>query len=330
MARLQYNGLATGSAGSLTALTLGGSLTNSATSITFSAALTYANGTAVPTIAGSDYIPLSILDANGNVAEVVYLTAYTAAATTGTIARGKEGTTGVSHASGAKVVNGPTTTDVKALRGINIPAVAPSTLDDEFDDTTGNSGPANGLNARWSKRNMGTAGWSILDNSKAPGAFGFDIPTGQSADQALYQAAPAGDFRITARAQRVGSEGRQMWGLFVLDSSGNGVSVLVDDSNNDAGTYIRTVASWAQTGAPATVSWGTNYAWTAGVPVVFSLRKASGVYYAAATVGDLPANDFLYEVSYTPTAFTPAYVGFGRLHASASAAKICLDWFRKS
>lgn len=113
MARLRYNGLATGSAGALAALTLGGSLTSSATSVTFSAALTHSNGTAVPTIAGSDYIPLSILDASGNVAEIVHLTAYTSGATTGTITRGQEGTTGVAHSSAVKVVNGPTVLDVE-------------------------------------------------------------------------------------------------------------------------------------------------------------------------------------------------------------------------
>lgn len=112
MPRLRYNGLATGSAGSLVGLSLGASLTNSATSVTFNAALTYQNGTAVPTISGSDYIPLEILDANGRLTEIVWLTAYTTAGTTGTIARGKEGTTGVAHSSGDKVIHGPTVGDL--------------------------------------------------------------------------------------------------------------------------------------------------------------------------------------------------------------------------
>lgn len=102
MARLRYNGLRG---------TLGGSLTNSATSVTFGAALSYNNGAAVPTLSGGDYIPLTILDSSGNLSEVVNLTAYTSGATTGTIARGQEGTSGVSHASGDKWVHGATTTD---------------------------------------------------------------------------------------------------------------------------------------------------------------------------------------------------------------------------
>lgn len=112
MTRLHYNALKTGAAGAGVPLSLGASLTSSATSVTFNAALTYNNGTAVPTISGSDYIPLAILDASGQLSEVVWLTAYTSGATTGTITRGKEGTTGVAHSSGDKVVHGPTVTDI--------------------------------------------------------------------------------------------------------------------------------------------------------------------------------------------------------------------------
>jgi hypothetical protein len=96
MARLRYNGLSG---------TLGASLTNVATSVTLTSKLTYVGGD-VPTISGSDYIPLSILDANGKCAEVVHVTAYTTAATSATIARGKEGSSGVAHDSGRTFVNG--------------------------------------------------------------------------------------------------------------------------------------------------------------------------------------------------------------------------------
>lgn len=105
MARLRYNGLVA---------TLGGSglADGSTTSITFAAKLTHSGGTDVPTLAGGDYIPLSILDGNGVLAEVVYLTAYTAGATTGTITRGQEGTSGAARASGLKVDHGPPVADV--------------------------------------------------------------------------------------------------------------------------------------------------------------------------------------------------------------------------
>jgi hypothetical protein len=102
MARLRYNGLAG---------TLDASLSDSATSVTFAAKLTHAGGN-VPTIAGTDYIPLALLDGDGLCVEIVHLTAYTAEATTGTIARGKEGTAAVAHDNGASFVNGPTALDI--------------------------------------------------------------------------------------------------------------------------------------------------------------------------------------------------------------------------
>lgn len=102
MARLRYNGLAA---------SLGSALGSAATSVTFSAALTYNGGTAVPTVAAPDVLPLAILDANGVLKEVVNLTAYTSGATTGTIARAQEGTTAAAHDAGRSVVNAPTARD---------------------------------------------------------------------------------------------------------------------------------------------------------------------------------------------------------------------------
>jgi hypothetical protein len=101
MARLRYNGLAG---------TLGAALSDSATSVTLAAKLTYVGGD-VPTLAAGGYFPLSILDADGLCAEVVYVTAYTAAATTATILRGRERSAGVAHDSGATFVHGPTALD---------------------------------------------------------------------------------------------------------------------------------------------------------------------------------------------------------------------------
>lgn len=104
MARLRFNGLAT---------VLGGSgLTDSATSITFAAALTHSGGTAVPTIGGGDYIPLTILDGNNVPKEIVHLTAYTSGSTTGTVSRGQQSTTGVAHSVGAKVMQSATVSDL--------------------------------------------------------------------------------------------------------------------------------------------------------------------------------------------------------------------------
>jgi hypothetical protein len=67
------------------------------------------------TLAAGDFIKITIEPGAGTTPgsnrEVVYLTAYTAGATTGTCARGQEGTTAISHASGLSWVCAPTTND---------------------------------------------------------------------------------------------------------------------------------------------------------------------------------------------------------------------------
>lgn len=95
MSRLRYAGL-TGSIGS-------GNLTSSATSHTFTAPLTYANGVTVPTLTGSDYFLLTILGSSGALSEVVKVTAYNSGTGAATIVRGQEGTSGVTHNSGDAV-----------------------------------------------------------------------------------------------------------------------------------------------------------------------------------------------------------------------------------
>lgn len=117
MTRLRFADLASGAAGSTVDATLSGAHNNSTTTLTLAAALTYKNGTAVPTIAAPDYIMLSILDANGHVAEVVKGTAYTSAATSITVTRAQENFAAVSHSSGAKVRNAPTTNDYPGVGG---------------------------------------------------------------------------------------------------------------------------------------------------------------------------------------------------------------------
>jgi hypothetical protein len=77
--------------------TLGAALTSSGTTITFTSAPDFA------TITSPDYIPIS-LDVGTTTYEIVYLTAYTAGATTGTITRAAEASSlwpAVAHNSGS-------------------------------------------------------------------------------------------------------------------------------------------------------------------------------------------------------------------------------------
>jgi hypothetical protein len=114
--RLRYPGLV----GTIAA----GNLTNSATTHTFTAPLTYDNGTTVPTLAGSDYFLLSILKTDGTISEVVKVTAYNSSTGAATLVRGYEGTPGTAANSGQKVRQGVYISDLPVWldAGESVPA----------------------------------------------------------------------------------------------------------------------------------------------------------------------------------------------------------------
>jgi hypothetical protein len=91
--------------------TLGAQLTAAATSITLAAALKEggASGTNIPTLGTDEYLVLAIGD------EVLYLTAYTSGATSGTVSRGQEGTIDATHANGTPINNVPTKYDASDI-----------------------------------------------------------------------------------------------------------------------------------------------------------------------------------------------------------------------
>jgi hypothetical protein len=59
----------------------------------------------------TQYLTLSILDANYRLREIVYLTGYRAGETSGSIQRGQEGTIAQTHPVGSKIVHAPTVED---------------------------------------------------------------------------------------------------------------------------------------------------------------------------------------------------------------------------
>jgi hypothetical protein len=105
--RLRYNGLLCGTVPP----TFAADISPSGTTITFPLPLKYQGTTAVPTIADPDYLPL-VINPDTAAMEIVWLTAYTAGATSGTVLRAQEGTTGVAHSAGAPIAHGPTVADV--------------------------------------------------------------------------------------------------------------------------------------------------------------------------------------------------------------------------
>jgi len=213
---------------------------------------------------------------------------------------------------------------------IHTPPGSADATDDEFNDGTGMSGPVNGLDVKWSKHNLGTAGWTILSDSVAPGCVLFDIPTGQAADQYIYQTIPSGDWTYAARWHPHYMEARAMFGLIAVSSAGTGVSCCIDQN----GTWgIRTITTWADGGGgtfgPAN-NYSADYQSASGVraPLNITLRKASGVYYAGWSFSDRLKPGNYHEISHTPAAFTPAYIGFGRIYGGVGTTYL-LDFFRK-
>lgn len=219
-----------------------------------------------------------------------------------------------------------------------LPAV-PNAKDDEFNDGTGFSGPVNGLSGKWSLHNLADSpNPLILDDTKGPGCLLFNIATNKPQEQAIYESAPSGDFRVTCRAMFGGEGDRQMWGPMILDSSGNGLGIAMEDSNlsGDANTYLRQVGSWAQVPASTygTLGTGLNTNWIAGVPTYFSLRKSGTTYYAAIWFADRLMPSIVTEISVSLPSLTPAYIGFGRFYGNGGAttqwSKVLLDWLRVS
>lgn len=75
-----------------------------------SSGITFASAPDFATLGANEYIPLVITE--GEIREIVHLTAYTAAATSGTVERAQEGTAQGSFTTAAKWVHGPTAKDL--------------------------------------------------------------------------------------------------------------------------------------------------------------------------------------------------------------------------
>lgn len=119
--RVRYNGLQT-SLGA--AITTGGQ-----TAVTFAAAL-QSMGVNIATLGTDEYIAFAIDD------EIVHLTAYTAAATSGTISRAAEGTVAATHSNGAFLYHSPTVYDVQGYRRLTGTHTSSSLAPDAQQSTT--------------------------------------------------------------------------------------------------------------------------------------------------------------------------------------------------
>lgn len=297
MARLRYNGLSAA---------LGASLTNSATSVTFAAALTHSNGTNVPTIAGSDYIPLSILDSNGHLSEIVYLTAYTATATTGTIVRGREGTTGVSHSSGDKIAHGNTVLDATPTYRLE-----PSPPIDHFD--------GNALSG-WSFAGSHVSGDFVVGNSWATCA------SPRAAGSYVYQAPPGSWSTITARMFAIGSATGANFGIIAVDGTGAGVGASAAYQGTPDGTIVGVLVGGAYSSGVQSDASTKGTVAVQGFAHWLRLRKSGTSYFASSSL-----NGILWgpETAAAVSSATIARIGFG-VWTSGTPSAWGVDWFDAS
>lgn len=214
------------------------------------------------------------------------------------------------------------------------PPTSANAKDDEFSDYSGQSGPVNGLDAKWSKRNLGTSTWLRLSDSYAPGCLMFDIPTGQTVDQWIYQSISAGAQRYMYRIALQYASDRQIYFIAFLDSSGNGVGLRLDTGDQP---YLGEVSAWQQTGSVTAASpdvrpmWDGNQHVGSGHFITVFLdwdgNTAPATVTAVLTAGERGAYGMGPTTSRTKT-FTPDRIAIGRGYGSG-VSKALVECFRK-
>lgn len=245
MARLRYNGLQG---------ILGAALTTTGqTAITFASALSSLSG-AVPTLAG-DYIPLVIED------EIVYLTAYTAAATSGTIVRGRENTTAATHANTVPFQQAPLASDL----GISLDDLPiADSWDTEFDANNSTSLPAG-----WSWVNQGSA--SYLERY---GRGVLRCPASASSDNHVIDKAIPGGSTWTVQAKMsVTGRDANFWqaGVVIRDSVTGKLFMFGMDGRGPC---------WVKWNSPTSYnSESTHYPWRYGSDFHVQITKNSSSSY---------------------------------------------------
>jgi hypothetical protein len=189
-----------------------------------------------------------------------------------------------------------------------------ATFGDDFDGAS--------LNARWSRVAQASGEESYQVGPRASAMrVAYSVA---AASRYLYQAAPAGDWTFECKLLNwQGSQTGQMVGLVALDASGTGVASIMYD--NTQGFILASVT----TGAYNTFLSNPSYPLEtrAGQPLWLRLRKASGVYYGSFSTN---GETWSPEVSGTPTAFTLARIGIGRILGNNAADIVDWLWFDKT
>lgn len=205
------------------------------------------------------------------------------------------------------------------------PAASPNTMDDEFNDTTGNSGAINGLNARWTNTNTAvlaytTAGWAKLTG----GAH-----TGHQL-RGILQTLP-GDGTYDCKISCQTNNDTTGWGIWLKDGlngdsyffnilAASGTpstwSLRVDKYSTDTGTVLTNLRTTGVSALALVMSTlylrfvksGTTFSW----------------WHSMDGIG--------WTLFHTETdSVTPTLIGIGQdEQGNTTAPAVFIDWFRKT
>jgi len=309
MSRLRYNGLTS---------TL--SIALSGTTVTFPAALTHSNGTPVPTIdtARGDYVPLSVLTPAGILLEIVYLTAYTAGALSGTVTRAQEGTPNASRPAGSILTCAPTTTD---LGGAAAPSLKPSSLHPTYgDDFTGGS-----LDPKWTRGVYTSADETYRDGADA--SWMSVVPM-RGSSYYIQTVTGLADFTISARmALYVGQDVCNI-GILATDATGAGQSATFHTTASSQ-VYCGAVTGFTTLGA-GDLGYGRppDHAHNAGEVIYLRLRRVGSNWQAAGSWNGVIWSPWTAPHGATVTVTRVGFVVIGSPNTGQSAWQ--LDYFNLS
>jgi hypothetical protein len=190
------------------------------------------------------------------------------------------------------------------------------TYGDEFDGAS--------LNARWT-RSTQTSGEETYQLGPRASALRVAYSTG-AASRYIYQTAPNGTNETWETSLTVWQPTTtgQMFALVMLDTSGNGVGTFLYD--NTQGIWLGNITAGGYASSLATTAYGVDEH-RYGRRYWLRLRKASGLYAASYS---FDGENYSPEVTGTPTAFTPARVGIGRILGTTAGDTADWHWFDKT
>ena len=179
-----------------------------------------------------------------------------------------------------------------------------ATYGDNFDGTS--------LNAKWTRVGYIPADEVIADSF-------LYVPAARAAGNYYYQAAPPGDFTVTAKGFQVSGTG-VMFGPMIIDDTGAGVGVGA--YNAGEGYYAFGLAAAAYGGTSQSTPDLTSTVAFSGEMLWWKLRKAGGNYFASmSTNGQI----WRPETAAFASGITPTRIGFGGILATSRS--FAFDWF---